>query len=105
MTTPEGNSGAAPVRVPAARVARRRPGHGVLLRPESDLSQTVRVDSSARDRIMAMRMDDVERLRRLESEIERRLTERFAGLRDEFDRLRLESDRRWFGFLDRKSVV
>jgi hypothetical protein len=42
-----------------------------------------------------------DRLRRLESEIERRLVERFAGLRDEFDRLRLESDRRWAGFLSR----
>jgi len=42
-----------------------------------------------------------DRLHRLESEIERRLTERFAGLRDEFDRLRLESDRRWAGFLSR----
>jgi hypothetical protein len=41
------------------------------------------------------------RLRRLETEIERRLAERFAALRDEFDRLRLESDRRWFGFLER----
>ena len=37
----------------------------------------------------------------LEAEIERRLVERFAALRDEFDRLRLESDRRWAGFLDR----
>src|SRR6185295_11412358 len=42
-----------------------------------------------------------ERLRRLESEIERRLVERFAGIRDEFERLRLESDRRWEGFLSR----
>ncbi|MEO8190276.1 MAG: hypothetical protein ABI682_08015 [Acidobacteriota bacterium] len=42
-----------------------------------------------------------DRLRRLESEIERRLLERFAGLRDEFERLRLESDRRWEGFLSR----
>jgi len=42
-----------------------------------------------------------DRLQRLESEIERRLVERFAGLRDEFDRLRLESDRRWAGFLSR----
>jgi hypothetical protein len=41
------------------------------------------------------------RLRLLETEIERRLSERFAGLREEFDRLRLESDRRWFGFLER----
>ncbi len=40
-------------------------------------------------------------LRRLEAEIERRLSERFAALRDEFDRLRLESDRRWEGFLSR----
>ena len=42
-----------------------------------------------------------DRLRRLESEIERRLVERFAGIRDEFERLRLESDRRWEGFLSR----
>ena len=42
-----------------------------------------------------------ERLRQLEAEIERRLLERFAGLRDEFDRLRLEADRRWAGFLTR----
>jgi hypothetical protein len=42
-----------------------------------------------------------ERRRVLETEIERRLAERFAALRDEFDRLRLESDRRWFGFLEK----
>jgi hypothetical protein len=42
-----------------------------------------------------------ERRRLLETEIERRLAERFAALRDEFDRLRLEADRRWFGFLER----
>jgi hypothetical protein len=42
-----------------------------------------------------------ERLRQLEAEIERRLLERFAALRDEFDRLRLEADRRWAGFLTR----
>jgi hypothetical protein len=42
-----------------------------------------------------------DRLRRLETEIERRLSERFAALREEFDRLRLETDRRWFGFLER----
>ena len=42
-----------------------------------------------------------DRLQLLETEIERRLSERFAGLREEFDRLRLESDRRWFGFLER----
>ncbi len=42
-----------------------------------------------------------DRLRKLESEIERRLLERFAGLRDEFERLRLESDHRWEGFLSR----
>ena len=42
-----------------------------------------------------------DRLRLLETEIERRLAERFAALRDEFDRLRLETDRRWFGFLER----
>jgi len=41
------------------------------------------------------------RLALLETEIERRLSERFNALRDEFDRLRLESDRRWFGFLER----
>jgi hypothetical protein len=40
-----------------------------------------------------------DRLRRLESEIERRLVERFAAIRDEFDRLRLESDRRWASFV------
>jgi len=45
--------------------------------------------------------DSQERLRLLESEIERRLVERFAALRDEFDRLRVESDRRWAGFLGR----
>lgn len=45
--------------------------------------------------------DSEDRLQRLEAEIERRLLERFAGLRDEFDRLRLESDRRWAGFLSR----
>lgn len=42
-----------------------------------------------------------DRLRVLETEIERRLAERFAALRDEFDRLRLETDRRWFGFLEK----
>jgi hypothetical protein len=42
-----------------------------------------------------------DRLQMLESEIERRLGERFAGLRDEFDRLRIETDRRWEGFLSR----
>ena len=42
-----------------------------------------------------------ERLRLLEKEIERRLSERFAALREEFDRMRLETDRRWFGFLER----
>jgi hypothetical protein len=42
-----------------------------------------------------------DRLRLLESEIERRLSERFAALRDEFDRLRVESDQRWVGFLGR----
>jgi hypothetical protein len=42
-----------------------------------------------------------ERLRRLEAEIERKLLERFASLRDEFDRLRVESDQRWAGFLTR----
>jgi hypothetical protein len=42
-----------------------------------------------------------DRLRLLETEIERRLAERFAALREEFDRLRLESDRRWFGFLEK----
>jgi hypothetical protein len=47
-------------------------------------------------------MSDVgDRLKLLEAEIERRLVERFAALRDEFDRLRLESDRRWAGFLER----
>ena len=42
-----------------------------------------------------------DRLRVLETEIERRLAERFAALRDEFDRLRLETDRRWYGFLEK----
>jgi len=42
-----------------------------------------------------------ERLRKLEAEIERKLLERFASLRDEFDRLRVESDQRWAGFLTR----
>lgn len=42
-----------------------------------------------------------DRLQLLETEIERRLSERFAALREEFDRLRLESDRRWFGFLEK----
>jgi len=46
-------------------------------------------------------MENEELLRRLEAEIERRLLERFAALRDEFDRLRLEADRRWAGFLER----
>ena len=45
--------------------------------------------------------DPESRWKSLEEEIERRLVERFAALRDEFDRLRLESDRRWAGFLDR----
>ena len=42
-----------------------------------------------------------DRAKMLETEIERRLAERFAALRDEFDRLRMEADRRWFGFLER----
>jgi hypothetical protein len=42
-----------------------------------------------------------ELLHRLEAEIERRLSERFAALRGEFDRLRMEADRRWAGFLER----
>jgi hypothetical protein len=42
-----------------------------------------------------------DRVRLLEAEIERRLSERFNALRDEFDRLRTEQDRRWAGFLDR----
>jgi hypothetical protein len=42
-----------------------------------------------------------DRAKLLETEIERRLAERFAALRDEFDRLRMETDRRWFGFLER----
>jgi hypothetical protein len=46
-------------------------------------------------------MENEELLSRLEAEIERRLLERFAALRDEFDRLRLETDRRWAGFLER----
>src|SRR5262245_10172817 len=50
---------------------------------------------------METRMENEELLNRLEAEIERRLAERFAALRDEFDRLRLEADRRWAGFLER----
>ena len=46
-------------------------------------------------------IDPEERLKLLETEIERRLSERFAALKEEFDRLRLEADRRWFGFLER----
>jgi hypothetical protein len=46
-------------------------------------------------------IDAEERLKLLETEIQRRLAERFAALREEFDRMRLESDRRWFGFLER----
>src|SRR5262249_46205016 len=42
-----------------------------------------------------------DRLSLLEHEIEGRLGERFAALRDEFERLRVESDRRWEGFLSR----
>ena len=42
-----------------------------------------------------------DRLRRLEAEIERKLLERFAALKDEFERLRLEADQRWAGFLSR----
>lgn len=45
--------------------------------------------------------DPAERGLLLEAEIERRLAERFAALRDEFDRLRLESDGRWAGFASR----
>jgi hypothetical protein len=41
------------------------------------------------------------RRRVLESEIERRLEERFAALREEFERLRRESDGRWAGFVSR----
>ena len=50
---------------------------------------------------MAAMSEAEDRSHRLESEIERRLVELFAALRDEFDRLRLESDRRWAGFLTR----
>jgi len=50
---------------------------------------------------MATMADPEERRRLLESEIERRLSERFAALRDEFERLRLESDGRWAGFASR----
>jgi hypothetical protein len=45
--------------------------------------------------------DPAERGRLLEAEIERRLAERFAALREEFERLRLESDGRWAGFASR----
>ena len=42
-----------------------------------------------------------DRAKLLETEIERRLAERFNALREEFDRLRMETDRRWYGFLER----
>jgi hypothetical protein len=45
--------------------------------------------------------DRDEERRLLESEIERRLAEFFAELREEFERLRLESDGRWAGFASR----
>ncbi len=45
--------------------------------------------------------DPEERVGLLESEIERRLSERFASLREEFERLRLESGGRWAGFASR----
>ena len=45
--------------------------------------------------------DPEERRRLIESEIERRLAERFAALREEFERLRRESDGRWSGFASR----
>ncbi len=45
--------------------------------------------------------DSEDRVRLLESEIERRLSERFASLREEFERLRLESDGRWAGSASR----
>jgi len=45
--------------------------------------------------------DSEERVRLLESEIERRLSECFASLREEFGRLRLESDGRRAGFASR----
>jgi hypothetical protein len=45
--------------------------------------------------------DSSDRAKLLETEIERRLAERFNALREEFDRLRMETDRRWFGFLER----
>jgi hypothetical protein len=50
---------------------------------------------------MAPVPDSEERRQLIESEIERRLAERFAALRDEFDRLRRESDGRWSGFASR----
>lgn len=43
-------------------------------------------------------MQDLERRRLLESEIERRLDEHFASLRGELERLRAESEGRWGGF-------
>ena len=49
----------------------------------------------------ALMRDRDEQRRVLESEIERRLSKRFAALRDEFERLRLESDGRWAGFASR----
>ncbi|HKF44457.1 MAG TPA: hypothetical protein VKG01_15270 [Thermoanaerobaculia bacterium] len=45
--------------------------------------------------------DPEERRRLIEAEIERRLAERFAALREEFERLRRESDGRWSGFASR----
>src|SRR5215470_519104 len=66
------------------------------------LSPETASDYDGRNRYNKKAMTDVEtRWKALEEEIERRLVERFAALRDEFDRLRLESDRRWAGFLDR----
>ena len=67
----------------------------------SDLSDWLEVDSVAAGRIMARTWKTKSFCARLEAEIERRLLERFAALRDEFDRLRLEADRRWVGFLER----
>src|ERR1700687_3138270 len=72
------------------------------IRLASGLSPETSSDYEAGTRYNEAPMTEPEsRWKALEEEIERRLVERFAALRDEFDRLRLESDRRWAGFLDR----
>lgn len=56
---------------------------------------------SACPSIMPGVRDRDERRRLMQSEIEKRLAERFAALRAELDRLRAESDGRWAGFAAR----